>query len=203
MRARTVRQHAVDQLERLVSRDVGGRGSGALLHPGDLWQSALALAQPTTRSVLITTGFPCCTTHTPPTETDGIGGSIAIARSLEAIGKRVSFVVDAANYAVLDASVRCGKAERYLAASDVLLYPATSECVLPFTTRSIVFFAVTTSPGETFFVPPLCCSVGALRSVSGRRATTVKRVPGPTCVVVLVRALSRRPRGVAMDADSS
>ena len=126
MRARTVRQHAVDQLERLVSRDVGGRGSGALLHPGDLWQSALALAQPATRSVLITTGFPCCTTHTPPTETDGIGGSIAIARSLEAIGKRVSFVVDAANYAVLDASVRCGKAERYLAASDVLLYPATT-----------------------------------------------------------------------------
>ena len=116
----------VHQLAALVSRDVGGRGSAHLVRAGDMWRAALALALPSTRKVMITTGFPCCVTESPPTETDGIGGSVAIARSLDAVGKRVTFVVDASSHGVLNASVERGKASSYLSDSPVVLYPHAS-----------------------------------------------------------------------------
>lgn len=116
----------VHQLAALVAHDVGGRGSAHLVQAGDMWRAALALALPSTRKVMVTTGFPCCVTEAPPTETDGIGGSVAIARSLEAVGKHVSFVVDESSHGVLNASVEQGKALAYLSDSPVVLYPHAS-----------------------------------------------------------------------------
>jgi len=57
-------------------------------------------------TVLILSGFPCCVQHSPPTETDGPPGTMAIARAIAACGHTAIVVVDDCNKAVFEASMQ-------------------------------------------------------------------------------------------------
>lgn len=46
------------------------------------------------KQIAILTGFPCLIEHTPPTETDGPPGALAIARACMWLGKEVHLLVD-------------------------------------------------------------------------------------------------------------
>jgi len=54
--------------------------------------------------VVILSGFPCCVTHDPPTETDGPPGAIAIAKCALGMGYQVILVTDECNQAVFQAA---------------------------------------------------------------------------------------------------
>ncbi len=58
----------------------------------ELLKACLSLSH--SSSVLITTGFPTHYMHTPPEETDGPPGAIAMASMLQALGKEVVIVTD-------------------------------------------------------------------------------------------------------------
>lgn len=85
----------VRSLEERVQRDEGKRGIAALITPHQLYPAAMSLLQQ--RSIAILSGFPCLIDENPPTETDGILGTIAIAKALVGINKRVVIVTDECN----------------------------------------------------------------------------------------------------------
>jgi len=93
-----------------TQQDVNGRGIGAFRQPsGELRAAAAGLLSPSVRSVVVLTGFPCMIQHTPPTETDGPPGAVAIARALTALGKKVVIATDECNAEVMMAAVAgCG-----------------------------------------------------------------------------------------------
>ncbi|XP_062505161.1 D-glutamate cyclase, mitochondrial-like isoform X2 [Corticium candelabrum] len=62
---------------------------------GNLLQAAVSLSH--SKHVAVTTGFPCLTHLSPPDETDGPPGILAIVRSLIACGKQVTVIVDHKN----------------------------------------------------------------------------------------------------------
>ena len=96
----------LQQLQDIIGTDAGGRGMQSLICPGDLAQAARCLAGPPSSkgTVVILSGFPCCVTQTPPTETDGPPGTFAIARAAAALGwSRVVVAVDDCNRAVFQA----------------------------------------------------------------------------------------------------
>ena len=57
----------------------------------ELYNAANSLL--TCHNIIIITGFPCNLEHKPPTETDGPLGAVAIARSLVALGKKVTLLM--------------------------------------------------------------------------------------------------------------
>ena len=65
----------------------------------ELYNAANSLL--TCHNIIIITGFPCNLEHKPPTETDGPLGAVAIARSLVALGKKVTLLIDECNEEVL------------------------------------------------------------------------------------------------------
>jgi len=81
-----------------VQRDEGGRGIGPLTQPGQLHSVAselFAMTQATSANgVIVLTGFPCMRDRTPPTETDGPPGAVAVARSLLALGVAVRLPIE-------------------------------------------------------------------------------------------------------------
>ncbi|XP_064188351.1 D-glutamate cyclase, mitochondrial isoform X1 [Anguilla rostrata] len=79
-------------LELIIGEDPGERGIRALFVQDELLKSCLSLSHAS--SVLITTGFPTHFMHTPPEENDGPPGAIAMAATLQALGKEVAMVVD-------------------------------------------------------------------------------------------------------------
>ncbi len=95
------------RLEAAVQRDEGGRGLVDLcLPPGELAAAARALHDAAPGGpILVLTGFPCLLQHTPPTETDGPPGALAIARACIGLGKRVVLLIEEANARVLEAAV--------------------------------------------------------------------------------------------------
>lgn len=78
---------AVNELERIAKRDPKQRGIQYLFLAGELWNAALSLAGAS--HVVITTGFPCLITRTPPTETDGPLGAVSLARTLRLLDIKV------------------------------------------------------------------------------------------------------------------
>ncbi|XP_061742357.1 D-glutamate cyclase, mitochondrial isoform X2 [Nerophis ophidion] len=68
------------------------RGIKALFIQDELIRSCLALSHAS--SVAITTGFPTHYMHSPPDETDGPPGAVAMATMLLSLGKKVTLVVD-------------------------------------------------------------------------------------------------------------
>jgi hypothetical protein len=97
-------ERLVALIEERVQRDEGGRGIGELVLPrGELFNAAEALLEST--HVAILSGFPCMLKFTPPTETDGPLGSMAIARALLALGKTVTILTDECNEGVF---LACG-----------------------------------------------------------------------------------------------
>jgi hypothetical protein len=93
-------------LQRVVTRDEGGRGIAPLLLPHDLARSAAQLLS--ARSVGIVTGFPCLITEDgtvrfdSPQETDGPAGAVAIAQAVLALGHDACVLTDEANGGVLN-----------------------------------------------------------------------------------------------------
>ncbi|XP_068573852.1 D-glutamate cyclase, mitochondrial isoform X2 [Cebidichthys violaceus] len=100
----------IRQLETIIGEDPGQRGIGALFVQDELLRSCLALSH--AFSVAITTGFPTHYMHSPPDETDGPPGAIAMATMLLSLGKRVTMVTDSRalemNRAIIDEAVRTG-----------------------------------------------------------------------------------------------
>ncbi|CAL8296345.1 unnamed protein product [Arctogadus glacialis] len=100
----------IRQLEKVIGEDPGNRGIKALFVQDELLRSCLALSHST--SVAITTGFPTHYMHSPPDETDGPPGALAMATMLIALGKQVTMVTDKRavqlNQELLEEAVRTG-----------------------------------------------------------------------------------------------
>ena len=76
------------------------RGTASLLLSGDLEQAARALLAAS--NIAILTGFPCLMDFPVPTETDGLLGSFALAKTLSELeGKRVRILTDTSSEQVL------------------------------------------------------------------------------------------------------
>ncbi|KAM3594073.1 uncharacterized protein V6R79_001797 [Siganus canaliculatus] len=82
----------IRRLETIIGEDPGERGIKALFVQDELLHSCLALSH--ARSVAITTGFPALYDYSPPDETDGPPGAIAMATMLLSLGKQVTIVTD-------------------------------------------------------------------------------------------------------------
>jgi hypothetical protein len=67
-------------IENRIQKDEGGRGIRELILQGELQKIAEALSDTTITNIVIITGFPCMLDYSPPTETDGPLGALAIAR---------------------------------------------------------------------------------------------------------------------------
>ncbi|KAM4723804.1 D-glutamate cyclase, mitochondrial isoform 2-T2 [Anableps anableps] len=100
----------IRQLERIIGDDPGQRGIAALFVQDELLRCCLALSHAS--SVAIATGFPTHHLHSPPDETDGPPGAIAIATMLLSLGKQVTLLTDSRavemNRALVDEAVRTG-----------------------------------------------------------------------------------------------
>ncbi|KAK2825863.1 hypothetical protein Q5P01_020077 [Channa striata] len=100
----------IRELEMIIVEDPGQRGIRALFVQDELLHSCLALSHST--SVAITTGFPTHYMHSPPDETDGPPGAIAMATMLLSLGKQVTLVTDKRalemNQAIIDEAVKTG-----------------------------------------------------------------------------------------------
>ncbi|XP_004569985.1 D-glutamate cyclase, mitochondrial isoform X1 [Maylandia zebra] len=100
----------IRQLEVMIGEDPGERGIRALFVQDELLRSCLALSH--SSSVAITTGFPTHYMHSPPDETDGPPGAIAMATMLLSLGKQVTMVTDRRalemNRTIIDEAVRTG-----------------------------------------------------------------------------------------------
>uniref|UniRef100_A0A3B5MDG8 D-glutamate cyclase-like C-terminal domain-containing protein n=1 Tax=Xiphophorus couchianus TaxID=32473 RepID=A0A3B5MDG8_9TELE len=100
----------IRQLERIIGDDPGERGIAALFVQDELLRCCLALSH--SSSVAIVTGFPTHHQHSPPDETDGPPGAIAMATMLLSLGKRVTLLTDRRaadmNRALVDEAVRTG-----------------------------------------------------------------------------------------------
>jgi hypothetical protein len=93
-------KEAIASIESLVQQDEGKRGIGQLLQPsGELWKCCELIAKAS--SVAIITGFPCMIDHSPPTETDGPLGALALAKALVGQDKDVHVLTDECNEEVL------------------------------------------------------------------------------------------------------
>ena len=90
---------SVTAFESIIQRDEGNRGIKDIFLKEELNNAAAALLD--CNDVGIITGFPCLLDFSPPTETDGPLGAIAIARSLIVLGKRVTILTDQCNEEVL------------------------------------------------------------------------------------------------------
>lgn len=113
---------AIASLQTTVQRDEGGRGIGTLCRPGQLLAAALHLLR-ADRGVHVLTGFPCLRERTPPTETDGPAGAVAVARALCALGLPVWMPIEMHSEVLLRRCVgaACDGAE----APEVVAFPAS------------------------------------------------------------------------------
>ena len=90
----------------IIGTDAGNRGMKTLIVDDDLIDASYVLATlPKGSTVIVLSGFPCCVTQTPPTETDGPPGTYAIARAAYALGHTVIVVTDECNKDVFQAGL--------------------------------------------------------------------------------------------------
>ncbi|TRY86724.1 hypothetical protein DNTS_013999, partial [Danionella cerebrum] len=82
----------IREIEELAVEDPGSRGIRALFLQDELLKACLSLSH--SSSVLITTGFPTHFMHSPPEETDGPPGALAMAAMLQSLKKNVLIVTD-------------------------------------------------------------------------------------------------------------
>ena len=96
---------AIDAIQDIIGTDAGGRGMKALIVKGDLVAAAHIFGTLEPSHVVILTGFPCCVNESPPTETDGPPGALALARAAYQLGHVVSVVTDDCNKDVFAAAI--------------------------------------------------------------------------------------------------
>jgi hypothetical protein len=87
------------KIEQIVQKDVGNRGIAAITVAGELERAACAFVE--ARKVVVLTGFPCRMNDSPPTESDGPPGAIALARAALRLGKTVAIATDESSAAVM------------------------------------------------------------------------------------------------------
>ena len=109
---------AIASLQAVVQRDEGRRGLAPLTKPDQLLSAATELfallpGAPTepareegagasnSARVVVLTGFPCMRDRSPPGETDGPAGAVAIARALMALGVHVDLPIESHSAAVM------------------------------------------------------------------------------------------------------
>lgn len=126
-------------IQAIIGTDAGDRGMKALIVPGDLFQAAeifVRRASPTCsrrRLLVVLSGFPCCVDYTPPTETDGPSGAVAIGRAGLALGYlRVVIVTDECNHQVYQ--VACAGTEIVVESFPAI--PSTSSCTISTSTST-------------------------------------------------------------------
>jgi hypothetical protein len=114
----------IGRIEERVQRDEGKRSIKELILPGELSLAASDCLK--ARNIVIITGFPCLVDFTPPTETDGPLGALAIARSLLSLGNnKVSLLTDECNEDVmLAATAASGLFEKYRGRFQLESFPA-------------------------------------------------------------------------------
>eukprot|EP00545_Synedropsis_sp_CCMP1620_P013956 CAMPEP_0119021978 /NCGR_PEP_ID=MMETSP1176-20130426/27089_1 /TAXON_ID=265551 /ORGANISM="Synedropsis recta cf, Strain CCMP1620" /LENGTH=323 /DNA_ID=CAMNT_0006976701 /DNA_START=54 /DNA_END=1025 /DNA_ORIENTATION=+ len=96
----------VNKLQDIIGTDAGGRGMKNLICDGDLVKaSRIFAALPAGSLVVVLTGFPCCVNESPPTETDGPPGAVALARAAVHLGHTCKIVTDECNEAVFQAAI--------------------------------------------------------------------------------------------------
>ena len=99
-------EDVIRNMELIVQRDEGKRGIKEIIPDGtELLNAARDMVK--SNYVAIITGFPCLLDYTPPTETDGPLGALAIAKALLVMGKKVIVLTDECNEEVL---LACGAA---------------------------------------------------------------------------------------------
>lgn len=104
---RTQAESSISNIDALIGTDAGGRGMKHLIVPGDLQKASSIFANLKPPShVLVLSGFPCCVTQVPPTETDGPPGAIALARAAFHLGHDVTVVTDECNRDVFAAAMK-------------------------------------------------------------------------------------------------
>ncbi len=96
-------RRTIDAIEGIIQRDEGKRGIAEIILSPELFAAASSLVPK--KRVAILTGFPCLLDFTPPTETDGPLGAVAIAKTLIALGKEVVLLTDECNEVPLLATV--------------------------------------------------------------------------------------------------
>lgn len=99
----------IQQIQDIIGTDAGGRGMKSLIVQGDLLEAARKFSNNKSkkkRCILLLSGFPCCVKETPPTETDGPPGTVALARAAVALGyDQVVLVTDDCNRDVFAAAL--------------------------------------------------------------------------------------------------
>ena len=101
-----LQKERIQQLQDIIGTDAGNRGMKALIVPGDLEEASRIFGQqPKSNTIILLSGFPCCVHDTPPTETDGPPGTVALARAALALGMRVVVVTDDCNREVFAAAL--------------------------------------------------------------------------------------------------
>jgi len=86
-----------------------------LIRPNDIALVASEIGRSTSRSIGILTGFPCIQDD-PPTENDGVPGSVLLGIALAKMGKRVQFFTDACNEHVISQTLKEGQRLAHLSA---------------------------------------------------------------------------------------
>lgn len=109
-------------IQAIVCRDIGSRGIAQLMLPAQLQRAAqnFVLAP----SVVILTGFPCRVTASPPTETDGPPGAVALASAARALGKPTAIATDDSSASVMRACIEAWECGPHVGeAIDLLAFP--------------------------------------------------------------------------------
>lgn len=87
------------KIQEVVGRDPGKRGITPLIRQNALAQAALNFIN--APSIAVLTGFPCRVVSSPPSETDGPPGAMALAFAALQLGKSTCIVTDTCNFAPL------------------------------------------------------------------------------------------------------
>eukprot|EP00529_Nitzschia_sp_RCC80_P031096 CAMPEP_0113492914 /NCGR_PEP_ID=MMETSP0014_2-20120614/28322_1 /TAXON_ID=2857 /ORGANISM="Nitzschia sp." /LENGTH=369 /DNA_ID=CAMNT_0000386761 /DNA_START=71 /DNA_END=1180 /DNA_ORIENTATION=+ /assembly_acc=CAM_ASM_000159 len=103
------------KLQDIIGTDAGGRGMKSLIVQDDLFHASTIFGslgfmdnsaqEFKPKTVVVMSGFPCCVTQTPPTETDGPPGTFALARCAAVMGHDVTVVTDQCNHDVFMAGL--------------------------------------------------------------------------------------------------
>jgi Domain of unknown function (DUF4392) len=96
---------AYASFEGIIQQDVGNRGIKPLIISGDLERAACSFID--ARKIIVLTGFPCRMNDSPPTESDGPPGAIALAAASLKLSKPTAIITDDSSKAVME---KCSEA---------------------------------------------------------------------------------------------
>ena len=99
-------EKSIHSMQDVVGTDAGARGMKALIVDGDLLAASRSFGMLEPSHVIVLTGFPCCVNESPPTETDGPPGAVALARTAYQLGHAVTIVTDDCNKDVFAAAMK-------------------------------------------------------------------------------------------------